>query len=207
MNSDDIQFYVNFGFLDFSEMDTLLQKKGIFSIVIPADVWGILAPFQCTMSFTFFCSPPKQAPEILDDEEETQIILENHWFRESLCRKGKPTKGFLSVRGLDDEKFPVFSDDWKQANGEYRLPFPERLDWFDVGETVQKTLTEWEPLFLEMKNSGAEFELSITIPREQQAKFFRTEFSVDFDCIRVLHRLEIPLEFSITGDSERATES
>lgn len=207
INSDGIRFTVGIGFLDFSEMDAWLQEKGIFSIVTPADFWGILAPFQCNFGFTFFCSPPEQAPEILEVEEETQIILENRWFREPLLRKGKLTKGFLTIRGLDDEKFPVFSDDWKQANGEYRLPFPERLDWYEVGKTVQKTLVEWEPLFLEMKNSGAEFELSITIPREEQAKFLRTRFGLESDCIRVLHRLEIPLKFSIISDSERANES
>ncbi|MDO4576415.1 MAG: hypothetical protein Q4D98_14500 [Planctomycetia bacterium] len=202
-NSDGIRFTVDVGFLDFPEMDAWLQEKGAFSIVIPADFWSVLAPFSCNFVFTFFCSPPEQAPEILGADEETQILLESRWFREPFSRKGQLTKGFLSIRRLNDEKFPIFSDVWKRADGEYRLPFPERLDWCDVGKTVQRTLVEWEPLFLEMKNSGAELELSITIPREEQAKFLRSQFGVESDGIQRLHRLEIPLKFTIAADSQQ----
>ena len=200
INSEGIRFTLDIGFLDFHEMDKWLQEKGKFSIHIPADFWGILAQFQCRFSFTFFCTPPEQEAIIPDADEEIQIILQEQWFLGSLAGKRRLTHGYLHIYNLNEAAFPIISPDWKRSDGEYRLPFPERLDWFEVGDIMYQTLKKWEKLFEEMKDSGAKLELSLSISREEQARFLRTIFGMETDWIRSLHHLEIPFNFTITKE-------
>lgn len=203
LSSQQIRFTVDWGFLNFEEMDEWLAKNGTFTIDVSPEFCGRLAPFACDLSFSFFCTPPEiPCSEAEDVESEMQQILANHWFREEFGERRKPARAFLYVHHLNEAAFPAFAPVWRLSEGEYRLPFPERMDWYDVGISVSRAMARWEPFFADMKTAGASFELSLFIPREEQEKYIRTQFGLEEKMIRILHRLEIPFRLSIVKNWE-----
>ena len=97
----------------------------------------------------------------------------------------------LHIHHLNEERFPVFSNEYKQSAGEYILPFIERVYWSNLSDTILRMLTKWESLFLDMKNAGAVLELQIRLTRKEQKSFICLEFQISPALMQVLNQLEI----------------
>ncbi|MDO4575832.1 MAG: hypothetical protein Q4D98_11525 [Planctomycetia bacterium] len=110
----------------------------------------------------------------------------------------------LHVHHLDEERFPVFSEECRQSAGEYILPFNDLVYWnADLDNVVLRMLTEWEALFLEMKSAGAKLEFFVSLPRDKQRKTYTClEFRIPPEMMKLLHRLEIPFNIHIVSDTD-----
>ena len=113
----------------------------------------------------------------------------------------------LHIHCLDEERFPIFSDECRQSEGEYILPFIDQIWWGNLNKTILRMLTEWEFLFREMKAAGTAMELFVSLTRSEQKTFTCLELQIPPELMRILHQLEIPLKIAIVTDSEYSNES
>ncbi|MDO4629931.1 MAG: hypothetical protein Q4C70_12180 [Planctomycetia bacterium] len=103
----------------------------------------------------------------------------------------------LRIRYLDEKRFPVFSKKYRKRDGEYILPFWDHSSAFNLHETVEKMLTEWESLFLEIENAGAKLELRISLTQEELRNFSCLEFLFTPELMEIFERLNMVVKIKI----------